>query len=65
MFMPTGGVELLPDNLAQWFNAGVCAVGLGSKLITGEILKEQKFDLLQVNTQKALSLIKDNRTFSS
>ena len=26
MFMPTGGVELDKENIAGWFNAGVCAV---------------------------------------
>src|ERR1700722_1814791 len=33
LFMPTGGVELEKENLRAWFNAGVSAVGMGSKLI--------------------------------
>src|SRR5690606_21485865 len=33
LFMPTGGVDLEIGNLSSWFKAGVCAVGMGSKLI--------------------------------
>lgn len=33
-FMPTGGVEPEENNLKSWFQAGVVAVGMGSKLIT-------------------------------
>lgn len=31
-FMPTGGVSLEEQNLSEWFQAGVSAVGMGSKL---------------------------------
>lgn len=31
-FMPTGGVNPDPESIRQWFDAGVSAVGLGSKL---------------------------------
>src|ERR1044071_3370516 len=34
LFMPTGGVDLDKDNIGGWFKAGVCAVGMGSKLIS-------------------------------
>ncbi len=34
LFMPTGGVSLEKENLQAWFDAGVCAVGMGSKLIS-------------------------------
>ena len=37
-FMPTGGVSLDKNNLAGWFKAGVVAVGMGSKLISKELL---------------------------
>lgn len=32
LFMPTGGVQVDENNIREWFNAGVYAVGLGSKL---------------------------------
>lgn len=31
-FMPTGGVDVTPESMSRWFNAGVYSVGLGSKL---------------------------------
>ena len=60
-FMPTGGVELNQDNISTWFKAGVCAVGLGSKLITRDILEKQLFDQLYIDTQKALDLVRAAR----
>lgn len=34
--MPTGGVEATADDLQAWFDAGVFAVGLGSKLVPND-----------------------------
>ena len=61
LFMPTGGVELSHDNVSAWFKAGVCAVGLGSKLITRDILEKQLFEQLYIDTQKALDIVKAAR----
>ncbi len=61
LFMPTGGVELNEDNIGTWFKAGVCAVGMGSKLVTREILEKQLFEQLYIDTQKALSLVQAAR----
>jgi 2-dehydro-3-deoxyphosphogluconate aldolase/(4S)-4-hydroxy-2-oxoglutarate aldolase len=38
LFMPTGGVEIEEENLRTWFQSGVCAVGMGSKLISKQVL---------------------------
>ncbi len=40
--MPTGGVEM--SNLAEWFKAGVLAVGAGSNLCPGELMKKGQFE---------------------
>jgi 2-dehydro-3-deoxyphosphogluconate aldolase/(4S)-4-hydroxy-2-oxoglutarate aldolase len=61
LFMPTGGVELNADNISSWFKSGVCAVGLGSKLITKEILTKGLYNQLYLDTQKALQLVQDAR----
>ncbi|HEY4194020.1 MAG TPA: bifunctional 4-hydroxy-2-oxoglutarate aldolase/2-dehydro-3-deoxy-phosphogluconate aldolase [Mucilaginibacter sp.] len=61
LFMPTGGVELNKENISNWFKAGVCAVGMGSKLITKEILKNRSYDQLYTNTVEALELVKISR----
>jgi 2-dehydro-3-deoxyphosphogluconate aldolase/(4S)-4-hydroxy-2-oxoglutarate aldolase len=61
LFMPTGGVDLNYENINGWFKAGVCAVGMGSKLITKDILWNQRYDTLYNNTVHALQLIKSAR----
>ena len=58
-FMPTGGVELEAENLKAWFKSGVVAVGMGSKLITKQIMENRDFDTLQKNTEDALKMIKE------
>ena len=40
-FMPTGGVDLDKENIAGWFKAGVCAVGMGSKLVSKSLLEQK------------------------
>lgn len=61
LFMPTGGVEMDKDNIATWFHAGVCAVGMGSKLITKQVLENQLYDQLFNETQRALELVQSAR----
>lgn len=58
LFMPTGGVEINMDNLTGWFNSGVCAVGMGSKLISKEIIENKHYDHLTELTVQVLQLIK-------
>ncbi|MDE3742828.1 bifunctional 4-hydroxy-2-oxoglutarate aldolase/2-dehydro-3-deoxy-phosphogluconate aldolase [Maribacter polysaccharolyticus] len=59
--MPTGGVSTEESNLKGWFGAGVTCVGMGSQLISKEILETQNYGLLTANVKAALSLIKDLR----
>ena len=61
LFMPTGGVEAEKENLSGWFKAGVCAVGMGSKLITKASLEGRDYEGIKNATLKALQLIKEVR----
>jgi 2-dehydro-3-deoxyphosphogluconate aldolase/(4S)-4-hydroxy-2-oxoglutarate aldolase len=56
--MPTGGVEPTEESLSAWFKAGACCVGMGSKLITKEIIKEKDFKKLEENVNQAIRIIK-------
>ncbi len=58
-FMPTGGVEVKVQNIEQWFEAGVSAVGLGSKLF---VKNENGYDYeaITTNCNKLLSWTKFN-----
>lgn len=57
LFMPTGGVELNKDNIAGWFKAGVCAVGMGSKLITRSLLEAKNYAQITAATKEVLAII--------
>jgi len=62
LFMPTGGVDLDKDNIAAWFKAGVCAVGMGSKLITKKILEEKDYSKITELAKKANDIIQSVKT---
>ena len=57
LFVPTGGVEIDETNIDTWFKAGVCAVGMGSKLISKEIIENKDYHTLFSLTTKALAII--------
>ena len=59
--MPTGGVEPTEANLRGWFDAGATCVGMGSKLISSDILKSKDFTTLQERVKSALALIQQIR----
>ncbi len=59
--MPTGGVSPTKENLSAWFNAGVTCVGMGSQLISKEIIANQDYALLAKNVAEALKIIQTVR----
>jgi 2-dehydro-3-deoxyphosphogluconate aldolase/(4S)-4-hydroxy-2-oxoglutarate aldolase len=56
--MPTGGVEPTEESLSAWFKAGACCVGMGSKLITKEIIMENDFKKLEEKVNETIRIIK-------
>ena len=60
--MPTGGVSTDEDNLKGWFDAGVTCVGMGSKLISKEILANKDYAGLETKVRETLALIKRLRS---
>jgi 2-dehydro-3-deoxyphosphogluconate aldolase/(4S)-4-hydroxy-2-oxoglutarate aldolase len=61
LFMPTGGVELDKENISSWFNAGVCAVGMGGKLITRQLLESKDYKQITTSTRDVISIIESIR----
>jgi 2-dehydro-3-deoxyphosphogluconate aldolase/(4S)-4-hydroxy-2-oxoglutarate aldolase len=59
--MPTGGVTTDQENLKAWFDAGVVCVGMGSQLISKEILLQKDFDALKQHVESTLALIRKFR----
>ncbi len=56
--MPTGGVSPTMESLKAWFDAGVTCVGIGSKLISEDILQSGDFETLEKRTREALEIIR-------
>lgn len=61
LFMPTGGVDLDKENIAGWFKAGVCAVGMGSKLISKNLLEQKDYAKIESLTKEAIEMVKSVR----
>jgi len=59
--MPTGGVDITKGSLTEWFSSGVACVGIGSKLITREIIKEGSFKKLTSEVKRVIGLISEIR----
>lgn len=59
--MPTGGVTTSESNLKGWFDAGVTCVGMGSQLISKDIIDRKDYAALQQLVSDALAVIKKNR----
>jgi len=59
--MPTGGVAPTKENLKAWFDAGATCVGMGSKLIAKDLVREGKFEELSASVANALALIEEVR----
>ena len=56
--MPTGGVEPTEENLSAWFKAGVHCVGMGSQLITKDIINKGEYQILTDKCKNALEIIR-------
>jgi 2-dehydro-3-deoxyphosphogluconate aldolase/(4S)-4-hydroxy-2-oxoglutarate aldolase len=59
--MPTGGVESTEASLKAWFDAGVSCVGMGSNLITKELLKAGDYAGIAAKVQETLNMIRTIR----
>jgi 2-dehydro-3-deoxyphosphogluconate aldolase/(4S)-4-hydroxy-2-oxoglutarate aldolase len=57
LFMPTGGVDTTKENLEAWFKSGVCAVGMGSKLISKKLMEQKDYATIERLTKEVLDII--------
>lgn len=58
LFMPTGGVDTTKENIEGWYKAGVCAVGMGSKLISKKLMEQKDYATIEKSTKEVLEIIK-------
>jgi 2-dehydro-3-deoxyphosphogluconate aldolase/(4S)-4-hydroxy-2-oxoglutarate aldolase len=57
LFMPTGGVDTTKENIEGWYKAGVCAVGMGSKLISKKLMEQKDYSTIEKDTKTVLMLL--------
>jgi 2-dehydro-3-deoxyphosphogluconate aldolase/(4S)-4-hydroxy-2-oxoglutarate aldolase len=57
LFMPTGGVETSEENLNSWFKSGASAVGLGSRLISKNLVETKDYAGIELLTRQTLQII--------
>jgi len=54
--MPTGGVEPTEESLRKWFGAGIVACGIGSNMITKQLLDAKDYKGIEENVRKTIKL---------
>jgi len=59
--MPTGGVDATRESVSAWIKAGATCLGMGSKLITKELVAAKDWDGISARTRQVLAWIKEAR----
>jgi 2-dehydro-3-deoxyphosphogluconate aldolase/(4S)-4-hydroxy-2-oxoglutarate aldolase len=59
--MPTGGVDSTEESLRKWFEAGVACVGMGTNLITRDLLGKQDYAGIEARVRATIQLIRKIR----
>lgn len=57
LFMPTGGVDTTKESIESWYKAGVCAVGMGSKLISKKLMEAKDYTAIENLTKEVLATL--------
>ncbi len=59
--MPTGGVEATEESISAWIKAGCVCLGMGSNLITKDLVAAKDWDGIAKNVANAIALVKKAR----
>jgi 2-dehydro-3-deoxyphosphogluconate aldolase/(4S)-4-hydroxy-2-oxoglutarate aldolase len=59
--MPTGGVDATEASISQWIKAGAAAVGMGSKLISAQAVRERDYEGIEKKTAECINWIQTAR----
>ncbi|MFN5054771.1 MAG: bifunctional 4-hydroxy-2-oxoglutarate aldolase/2-dehydro-3-deoxy-phosphogluconate aldolase [Bacteroidota bacterium] len=61
VFMPTGGVDTTRESIEGWYNSGVSAVGMGSKLVSKKLMDARDYVGIEKIAAEVLSIISSIR----
>ena len=59
--MPTGGVDATQESVSKWIKAGAAALGIGSNLITKDLVAAGDFAAITEKVREVLGWIKEAR----
>lgn len=59
--MPTGGVAPTKESLTEWFEAGICCAGMGSKLVTKDLVAAKDWRGITKKVKETIEIIKQVR----
>lgn len=62
--LPTGGVDATEASISEWIKAGAAAVGLGSKLISNQAVKDKDYDGIVIKTAQCVNWVQSARGMS-
>ncbi len=57
-FMPTGGVEPTKESIQSWFDAGVVCVGMGSNLLSKQVIDSKNWTSLKDKIVQTFAIVK-------
>jgi 2-dehydro-3-deoxyphosphogluconate aldolase / (4S)-4-hydroxy-2-oxoglutarate aldolase len=60
--MPTGGVETTEESINAWFKAGVTAVGIGSNLVSKNLVASGDFAAISSKIKQVSEWIRKARS---
>ena len=59
--MPTGGVAPTEESIRKWLGAGAVCLGIGSKLVSKELISNNDYEGLEERVKETLALIRKIR----
>ena len=59
--VPTGGVDSTEESIGAWIGAGCVCLGMGSKLVTKELVAARDWDKISENVSRVIEMIKKAR----
>ena len=59
--MPTGGVSTTKESISEWIGAGAACLGIGSKLITKDLVSRGDWEGIKNSVAGCLRYIKESR----
>ncbi len=59
--IPTGGVEPTSESIKTWLDAGVCCLGMGSQLMSKNLVAAGEYAMIQNTIESALNFVNLHR----